>query len=76
MADCEKIATCIFFQGVMASKPAILELYMKKFCRGNNSLCARHMVLVALGKDMVPPDLFPNEWQKANKIISKDSSKS
>ena len=76
MADCEKLATCIFFSGAMVSQPATSELYKKKFCRGNNSLCARHMVLVALGKDGVPPDLYPNEWQRANKVISKGSSKS
>ncbi|MFA5116213.1 MAG: hypothetical protein WC486_02925 [Candidatus Omnitrophota bacterium] len=70
MADCEKISTCVFFNSTMADKPAIAELYKNKFCRGDNSLCARHMVLMALGKDKVPPNLSPNEWNKANKIIS------
>ena len=70
MADCECLSGCLFFNDKMPSKPAMAELMKSRYCRGDNSACARHMILVKLGKPSVPPDLFPGELEKATRIIS------
>jgi hypothetical protein len=53
----------------MENMPATAELYKSKYCRADNSECARYMVLVALGKENVPFDLFPHEVLRAHEII-------
>jgi hypothetical protein len=70
MADCECLATCIFFNEQMANMPVTVELTKGRYCRGDNSRCARFMVFQALGLDRVPSDLFPNEVGLARKIIA------
>ena len=69
MADCELIEKCIFFNDRMGIMPATAEVYKKMFCRQNNATCARYMIYTALGRENVPPDLFPNEQQRAVTII-------
>ena len=69
MADCELLATCPFFQDKMADKPATAEMYKKQYCRGENSNCARYMIFRELGREMVPPDLFPNQTERAEEIL-------
>ena len=71
MSDCEKLPTCIFFNDKMKNAPATASIYKKTYCVGNNSNCARYLVLKVLGKDKVPDDLFPNEAQRAKNIIAK-----
>ncbi len=71
MADCEKLAACPFFNDQMKDAPATAELFKSQYCKGNNSNCARFMVLKALGKEKVPGNLFPNETRRAQEIISK-----
>ena len=69
MADCESLATCPFFQDKMADKPATAEMYKQQYCRGDNTNCARCMVFLELGKEKVPPDLFPNQIERAEEIL-------
>lgn len=75
MANCEKISTCIFFNNKMSDMPTIAEIYKEKFCKGNNSLCARYMVLAACGMEKVPNDLFPNDREKAKEVIALEKNK-
>jgi hypothetical protein len=70
MADCELIAKCLFFNDQMAEMPDMAELQKNKYCRGNNSICARYKVFKELGKDKVPKDLFPFDIKRAEQIIS------
>jgi hypothetical protein len=70
MANCELLEKCIFFNDKMGNRPGMAEMYKKTFCRGDNSTCARHMVVEAMGRDKVPPNLFPNQADEAKKIIS------
>jgi len=70
MAECERIQTCPFFNDKMKNMPATAELMKDKYCRGDFASCARYMVLKALGKEKVPSDLFPNETDRARRIIS------
>ena len=66
---CECINQCPFFNDRMANMPAMAEIYKKRYCEGDFQECARYMVFKALGKPAVPSDLFPNQKEKALKIL-------
>jgi hypothetical protein len=70
MADCKLLSDCIFFNDKMANKPGTAEIFKKKYCKGDNSSCARFMVFEALGRPKVPKDLFPNQAGRAGEIIA------
>ena len=70
MADCECLLRCIFFNDRMANMPSTAVLFKERYCKEDNSNCARYMVFKALGKAKVPPDLFPNMTERARQIIS------
>jgi hypothetical protein len=70
MADCECLAGCVFFNDKMKSMPSSATQFKNKYCKGDNAECARYMVLKALGREKVPPSLFPNQTEKAREIIS------
>ena len=69
MADCELIEKCLFFNDKMGNKPSTAEM-KKKYCKGDHSVCARYMVVEAMGREKVPPNLFPNQADEAKRIIS------
>lgn len=69
MADCPCISGCAFFHDKMANMPSIAENMKKRLCRGDNAGCARWMVRGKLGGPSVPTDLFPNQLDRAKKII-------
>jgi hypothetical protein len=70
MANCELLEKCLFFNDKMGNRPGMAEMYKKKYCRGDNSDCARHMVVEAMGREKVPTNLFPNQADEAKRIIS------
>ena len=70
MADCTCLAECPFFNDKMANMPKVAEMVKNKFCRGDNTECARHMVFLALGKEKVPGNLFPRHTDRAKEIIA------
>lgn len=74
MADCECIAKCIFFQDKMANMPDIAASMKRRLCQQDNSKCARWMVRTNLGANNVPPDLFPNQIDRASQLIAKDAT--
>ncbi|THB62855.1 MAG: hypothetical protein D6E12_18345 [Desulfovibrio sp.] len=69
MADCELIAKCIFFNDKMAQMPKAAELLKDRYCRGDNSECARFAVFKAKGREAVPPDLGPSQMDRARQVI-------
>jgi hypothetical protein len=69
MADCECLAGCLFFNDKLQNMPSAANSLKKRFCRGDNANCARHMVLAACGRERVPPDLSPNQQDRARAII-------
>ena len=71
MADCELLDGCPFFNDRLKNRSGMTELFKRQYCRTDNSECARHMVFEALGREHVPPDLFPNAVEKARQIIGK-----
>jgi hypothetical protein len=70
MANCELIEKFLFFNDKMGNKPATADMFKKKYCKEDNSYCARHMVVNAIGREKVPPDLFPNQVDEAKRLIS------
>jgi hypothetical protein len=70
MANCELLQACIFFNDHMANMPSTADVYKKMYCLTNFNKCARHMVVEALGRGTVPPDLFPNQEDRAKEIIA------
>lgn len=70
MAVCEILPTCIFFNEKMQNMPGTTAFFKVKYCQGDNTNCARYMVLKSCGRENVPVDLFPNQVERASKIIS------
>jgi hypothetical protein len=70
MAECECLPKCPFFNDMMPGLPSTTEMLKKRYCRGDNALCARYMVFKKLGRDKVPHDLFPNQPEKARAILA------
>ncbi len=70
MADCEILADCIFFNDKMQNMPSVAGMYKQRYCRTDNSTCARYMVMKKLGRENVPADLFPNMLDRAKEILS------
>jgi hypothetical protein len=70
MADCELLQTCIFFNDKMKNMPGTAAILKGQFCKSDNSSCARYTVFKALGRQKVPTDLFPQQKEKAEKIIA------
>lgn len=66
---CEFISGCPFFQHKMAQMPATADIYRKTYCRGNPEACARLLVRRALGPENVPPDLMPNQTERAQALL-------
>jgi len=75
MAVCEILPQCIFFNDKMKDMPGTASFFKVKFCQEDNTNCARHMVLIAYGRENVPVDLFPNQAERANKIIEAHKQK-
>ena len=67
--DCEKLATCIFFNDQMDHMPSVAALLKSQFCRGGFSECARFRVAAKLGGTAVPRDLFPNDHGRASRLL-------
>ena len=70
MADCKLLSGCIFFNDKMSNKPGTAEIFKKKYCKGDNSECARFMVFKALGRQKVPSNLYPNQIDRVQEIIA------
>lgn len=70
MSDCEFIATCPFFNDKLENMPADTDALKVKFCRTNNLNCARYMVATALGQEKMPPNLHPDEKDRAFIVIA------
>ncbi len=69
MADCEMLSKCLFFNNQMANMPAMAEMMKKKYCRGDNTKCARYLVCTRLGREKVPADLTPAQIERAEAML-------
>jgi len=67
--QCENLGDCPFYNAIMDSSRGIGSIYKKKYCIGDQFLCARYQVYAALGAERVPASLYPNMNDIAAKII-------
>jgi len=74
MANCELIETCIFFNDMMTDMPVMTDIMKERYCRKDNSKCARYMIFQEVGREKVPSNMFPVEKERAEKIISENRS--
>ncbi len=71
--ECPLLKTCVFFQDKMQNMPATANIMKKRYCLEDNSKCARFMIVNALGREKVPADLFPNQYDRAEELIKGNS---
>jgi len=70
MPDCECLNGCPYFNDDLVQEIALIaKLRKQKYCKGDNSLCARYMVFKALGRENVPLDMLPSQVEKAKELI-------
>lgn len=72
MGECEFISKCPFFNDELSDKPDTVEEMKAQYCKGNNLNCSRYMIANALGKDYMPPNLYPHEKQRAYLVIAEN----
>lgn len=71
MSECEFLQACPFFNDKLKDLPGLTKLYKSTYCLGaEKENCARYIVRNALGKEKVPPDLYPNQLDRAQQLIS------
>lgn len=75
MAACENLEKCPFYQGKMSMESGLGSMYKKRYCEGDKLLCARYTIASKLGKEFMPPNLYPNMTDKANEILEKNKDK-
>ena len=69
MAQCALIGGCPFFNDKIPVRTILSGFFKKKYCLEDYPECARYRVRQELGKENVPPDLFPNQSDEANLIL-------
>lgn len=71
MPECPSVVRCPFYNDQIPDKPAIINLYKARYCQDKYETCARWKVASTLGKEAVPLDLYPNQFERANQIINR-----
>ncbi len=74
MADCDLLKGCLFFNDKMPEDMGMGAIYKKTYCQGDSSKCARYIVAKAVGREKVPPGLYPNMTTRAQQIIADERS--
>jgi len=54
----------------MTDMPVMSGIMKDRYCRGDNSKCARYRIFKEVGREKVPSGLFPVDRERADKIIS------
>lgn len=67
--DCSRLEGCPFYNDRMPMDKGIGAIFKKKYCSGNQHLCARYKVFCEAGESLVPPNLYPNMLDIAENII-------
>ena len=72
METCEKLAKCPFYQGKMDINSGLGQMYKKKYCEGDKTICARYIVATQLGPEFVNNSLYPNMNKVAEKLLEEN----
>ena len=75
MAECEKLATCPFYQGKLVVENDLAEVLKAKYCMKDKEKCARYKVFSEIGPEYVDNLLFPHMMNKALFIIAENKNK-
>ena len=70
MADCECHPSCLFFNDKMSDRQGMAQIYKARYCQGDNGRCARYRVFQAVGRNILLPDLYPNQRDRVPKLIA------
>jgi len=70
MPDCQCLPKCPFFNDRMAGMPTMATQLKERFCKGDNTECARFMVFSRFGSEHVPPTLFPGQTEQAKRLLT------
>jgi hypothetical protein len=73
MANCEFIEECIFFNDQMTTMPSTATVYKNIYCEQDFATCGRYLVCKAIGGENVPQNFFPNQSDRAKRIITMHS---
>lgn len=71
MPQCELLHTCVFLRRQTRHVPRSAERYRHTFCLADCWTCARYQVAQKLGHEAVPGFLLPDDYERAQKMISK-----
>ncbi len=71
MPECQCVSKCPFFLDKMEEMPALANMMKTRYCHGEHLKCARWTVRTALGAENVPKDLYPNQMERAQQLISR-----
>ena len=66
MPECQFLNGCVFFNKASGS---LADLLKKQYCRADFATCARFQIATKVGREKVPPTLFPNMADRARAII-------
>lgn len=66
---CELLETCNFFVHEMHVE-SIANRFKNRYCLSCKEACAIYMVYSSMGWDVLPKDLYPNEYDRALDILA------
>lgn len=70
MQQCERFQGCKFFQGRIANMPHFVDVFQSRYCLGQHEHCARFRVAKQFGPAAIPFDMYPNDFEMADKILA------
>lgn len=69
MHTCTNTTTCPFFNDGVGYSPALNDTMKKRFCLCNNPECARRKAIEAIGREAVPLDLLPTDYERLDILL-------
>jgi hypothetical protein len=67
---CVCLERCPFFNDRMKDSEGLGRIYKSRYCLGDYTACARYIVFLKLGRERVPPDLYPNMNDRASAVLA------
>lgn len=75
MSDCcDHLTACPVYEGKLANKKGMKNMFQRRYCEGDYEKCARLKVASTVGGSHVEEGLLPNQSDKAEEIIKNASA--
>ncbi len=69
MAECELIPSCAFFNDRGPGySPELHDILESRYCKDDNSECARLLATECIPREQIPPDLLPTDLERLRLI--------